>query len=410
MIRASRETVATMRTLAALVAAQFFSGLADNALLLVVMARLKSDGDHEWLAPLLKVMFTLAYVLLAPWVGQLADRWPKQQVMSTANAIKAMACLAMLLGSPELLAFCAAGIGAAIYSPAKYGLITELVPERQLVAANGWMEVGTVMAILLGIATGGVLTSNAWTNWFGALAADAALVAVLVFFAVAGLLNLRIPGVLRRSDARLQWRLGCSEFIAAMRCLWRDPHGQTSLMTTTLFWGIGALLQFIVLRWADERLGLTLSEAAYLQALSGAGVVIGAILAGVFVRMKNAASVLPMGILMGLLMPLMLLVQNTSQAALLLAFVGALSGWFVVPMNALLQSRGSALLSAGRSVAVQNFSENLSVLALLTLYSRCVATAVSLDVLIWLCSALVAGVMSGVAWRHSHHEPNDSLP
>jgi MFS family permease len=387
----------------ALIAAQFVSGLADNALLIVTLARLAETGAPLWWAPLLKFGFTLAYVLLAPWVGGWADAWPKARVMFVSNALKAIACVGIVVGIDPLWAFALAGIGAAAYSPAKYGLITELVPPERLVGANGWIEVCTVGAILLGTVLGGALVAPwALTEVAHALpfAADEAathllpaLAAVLALYALAAALNLFIPDSgarYPRRDRASVWR----DFAADNRRLWADPAGRLSLSVTTLFWGIGATLQFVVLRWADESLGLDLHEAAGLQAATAVGLIAGAVAAGRWVRLAQAPRVLPLGVAMGLLVPWMVLCSRWTEAVPLLLVVGACAGFFVVPMNALLQHRGHTLLSAGRSIAVQNFNENLGVLAMLAVYASLTGLGLPLDALIAGFGALVAVTMA----------------
>ena len=383
-------------------AAQFISGLADNALLLVTIARLGADGAAAWLLPLLKLVFTLAYVLLAPVVGPLSDRWPKSRVMLAANTVKALACAALALGAPPLLAFCAAGAGAAVYSPAKYGLVTELVPTRKLVAANGWIEVGTVLAILLGTVMGGALTGPLFQS-FGLPSHTVlrlAFVVVLVLYALAALINLGIPDSGARYPAAPPLRRQRGDFRQANARLWSDPLGQISLATTTLFWGVGATLQFVVLRWASEQLALPLAQAAYLQGISATGVVLGAALAGRYVRLDQAPRVLKLGVLMGLLVPLLICIYQPATAAVVLTAVGLLGGLFVVPMNALLQHRGSRLLTAGRSIAVQNFNENASVLLMLALYAGSIALGVPFHDLMLGYGLLVALLMALIWLRH----------
>ena len=398
------------RGIACLMAAQFVSGLADNALLIVAMARLAEMGRSAWLAPLLKAVFTLAYVLLAPWVGALADRWPKARVMLAANGLKALACALMALAIDPLLAFALAGVGAAAYSPAKYGLVTELSPPEQLVHANGWLEVTTVGAIILGTALGGWLVGR-WLLADGArhmghaLPVDsplgAAILLVLALYALAAALNLLIPASgtpLHAMQASFSALL--TRFAHAQRTLWRDAQGGLSLGVTTLFWGAGATLQFVVLVWAQHNLGLSLSHAAYLQGVVAIGIGVGALAAGRWVRLHQAPGVLPLGVLMGACVPLLTLVHSVGVAAPLLATVGALAGFFVVPMNALLQHRGQQLLGAGESIAVQNFNENLSVLAMLGAYAALQMTGWPLHRTVFALGSVVAlGVLS-VMWRY----------
>lgn len=393
-----------------LIAAQFVSGLADNALLIVAMARLADMGRSAWLAPLLKAVFTLAYVLLAPWVGALADRWPKARVMLAANGLKALACALMALAIDPLLAFALAGVGAAAYSPAKYGLVTELSPPEQLVHANGWLEVTTVGAIILGTALGGWLVGP-WLLADGArhmghaLPVDsplgAAILLVLALYALAAGLNLLIPSSGARPHAmQPSFSALLTRFAQAQRTLWRDAQGGLSLGVTTLFWGAGATLQFVVLAWAQHNLGLSLSHAAYLQGVVAIGIGVGALAAGRWVRLHQAPGVLPLGVLMGACVPLLTLVHSVGVAAPLLATVGALAGFFVVPMNALLQHRGQQLLGAGESIAVQNFNENLSVLAMLGAYAALQMTGWPLHRTVFALGSVVAlGVLS-VMWRY----------
>lgn len=401
-----------------LIAAQFVSALADNALLIVAIALLQQQGHPLWWAPLLKFNFTIAYVVLAPFVGPLADAWPKQCVMMAMNALKVVGVAALLAGLNPLAAFVIVGIGAAAYAPAKYGLMTEMVPPPQLVAANGWIEVSTVCAILLGAVLGGLLVSPWTAGWAGAYAQrhwpgqgalQVAAALLLLAYALAALLNLGIPG----SGARYRrahraplalWRA----FWRAQRRLWADSQGGLSMAVTTLFWGVAAVLQFAVLRWAGEHLGLPLDQAAYLQAVVAVGIVAGAALAARHVVLAAAARVLPLGVLMGALVPLVAVVHSWPVALPLLALVGALGGALVVPLNALLQHRGHVLLSAGRSIAVQNFNENLSVLVMLAAYAGLLALGFDVRVLMAGLGVLVAGLVGILVvrerWRGGRYD------
>ncbi len=365
------------------------SALADNALLIVCIAVLVERGLPAWWAPMLKFSFTLAYVVLAPFVGAWADTMPKGRVMMWMNALKALGALLLLAGVNPLLGLLVVGVGAAAYAPAKYGLVTELVPPQGLVLANGWIEVSTVCAVLLGVALGGVLVSPLMPSTVAALAA------LLVLYTLAALLNLRVPASGARYAAAV-FRIGplALDFWRAQCRLWADPQGALSMAVTTLFWGAAAVLQFAVLRWAADVLGLGLDRGAYLQAVVALGIVAGAAWAGRFVRLNQAARVLPLGVLLGLAVPLAAQVQHWMAAVPLLMVVGALGGALVVPMNALLQHRGHVLLSAGRSIAVQGFNENASVLLMLATYAALLA--LGLDVR-WLMALLGAAVALGVA-------------
>lgn len=368
-----------------LIAAQFCSSLADNALLIVTIALLVEQGQPGWWAPLLKFGFTLSYVFLAPFVGPLADAFPKARLMAWMNAVKALGVLALLAGVPPVAAFVVVGFGAAAYAPCKYGLITELVEPERLVAANGWLEVSVVCAALLGTVLGGALispwllqaeavrwASEAVGRWPGlapsALLASLAL--LLVLYGAAGLCNLGVPESGARYPAsRIHPGVLLREFRRDHLALWRDRDGGLSLAVTTLFWGLGATLQFAVLRWAADALKLPLDQAAYLQAVVAVGVVAGASVAGRHVPLRRAKQLLPAGVLLGLLVPVVAVVDTLAVALPLLALVGLVGGLLVVPLNALLQHRGHQLLSAGRSIAVQGCSENASILVMLAAYA-----------------------------------------
>ena len=396
--------------------AQFISALADNALLLVAMALLVEQGQAAFWVPLLKLMFTLSYVVLGPWVGVCADTWPKQKVMMVANGVKALACMAMLWGVNPLLAFAIVGVGAAVYAPAKYGLVTELAQPEQLVTANAWIEISTVSAVLLGVVLGGALVSPAWLQltWVQAWSSfqglesvyAASLAMLLVCYGLAAVLNLFIQGS-GRVYAPMPWQLTVllSGFWQDLKSLWRDPLGSISLSVTTLFWGVGACLQLIVLSWAQESLLLSLSQAAYLQAATAVGVMAGAALAARWVGVHQATRVLGLGLAMGALLPIMLWVTQWQTAVLLTAVLGMVGGFFVVPMNALLQHRGVVLLSAGRSIAIQNVNENASILAMMAAYSGLLYFHAKVEELILALAFLMIAVMARVVWRYQSMKP-----
>lgn len=387
------------RGFATLIAAQFCSALADNGLLIVCIALLAERGLPPWWAPLLKFSFTLAYVLLAPCVGAWSDAVRKGRLMMAMNALKVGGVLALLAGAHPLAALAVVGIGAAAYAPAKYGLVTELVPPERLVAANGWIEVSTVCAAVFGVVLGGVFVTPAflaavqpWAPWGVA----AGLLPLLVLYAGAAALNLGIPD----SGARYpRQRVTLADFIAAQRTLWRDRDGALSMGVTTLFWGSAAVLQFAVLHWAGERLGLGLDRAAWLQGVVAVGIVAGAAWAGRVFRLAQARHALPLGMLMALAVPLAALAGSWWSAAASMALVGALAGALVVPLNALLQHRGHVLLSAGRSIAVQNFNENLSALVMLGCYAALLAGGVPVQALMIGLGLFVGAGVALLSWR-----------
>src|SRR4051794_39936198 len=416
-------------------AAQFFSSLADNALLVAAIALLMQTDAPSWLTPYLKFFFVISYVLLAPYVGAFADRLPKGQVMFLANGVKIFGCVLMLWGVDPLVAYAVVGLGAAAYSPAKYGILTEYLPHRQLVLANGWIEGLTVASIILGTMIGGVLLH---ANISGVLLhldfpfidtgidtpAEAAIAIIVVVYAIAALFNLEVPrtgATLKHLPANPLDTLG--DFARCVARLWRDRLGQISLAVTTLFWGAGATLQFIVIKWAEVSLSMSLSEAAILQAVVAVGVAAGAIFAASRVPLKKSLSVLPVGIMMGFAVMLMAFYTRDLFPAhwgirfghmhvsgylifayIFLMVVGGLSGFFVVPMNALLQHRGHVLLSAGHSIAVQNFNENLSVLVMLCLYAVLVWLDVPVAAVIVLFGTFVCVMMWLVMRRHQANQ------
>ena len=404
-----------------LIAAQFTSALADNALLIIAMALLAAQGRPAWWAPMLKFSFTLSYVLLAPVVGPLADAWPKARLMAWMNALKMVGVAALLAQWHPVAAYAIVGLGAAAYAPAKYGLVTELVPARQLVRANGWIEVSVVCAALLGTVAGGLLVSQAWRDGTAALlqsqqvlgalsslglaASPSAsllpsLLAVWLLYALAAGLQRGVPdsGARYPAAARSPMLL-LRDFRSANLRLWRDGEGGLSLAVTTLFWGVGATLQFAVLRWSADVLGLRLDQAAYLQAVVAVGVVLGAGLAGRLVPLHQARRVLPAGVLLGLLTAVAALLDQLLLAVGMLALVGAIGGVLVVPMNALLQHRGHQLLTAGRSIAVQGFNENLSILLMLAAYAGLLALDVPIVPLMVGFGLCIAAAMLGLLWR-----------
>jgi MFS family permease len=423
-----------------IMAAQFFSSLADNALLIAAIALLYQLQAPAWMTPLLKLFFVLSYVVLAAFVGAFADSRPKGNVMFWTNSIKIIGCLAMLFSAHPLMAYAIVGFGAAAYSPAKYGILTELLPPEKLVAANGWIEGLTVGSIILGTVFGGMLISNQLSLYLlsfdlpffntGIDTAPEAAISVIAFiYLIAAAFNLKIPdtGAVYPQQETNPIRL-VKDFEHCFRTLWTDRLGQISLAVTTLFWGAGATLQFIVLKWAESALGMNLSEGAILQAVVAFGVAGGAVWAAWRVPLKKSLNVLIYGVLMGALVMVLAIFRKdlipdvsvdlgiiSMPLYLLIAYVflmtiGWMSGYFVVPMNALLQHRGHVLLSAGHSIAVQNFNENLSVLGMLCLYSLLIWLEVPVSFVIVLFGSFVCLLMIYIIrWHNRNQMEYDSL-
>lgn len=351
--------------------AQFLSALADNALLFAAIALLASINAPEWHTPLLQQFFVISYIILAPFVGSIADAFPKGSVMFFSNLVKVVGCGAMIMGMPPLYAYGIVGIGAAAYSPAKYGILTELLPSDLLVKANGWMEGSTVTAIIFGAILGGFLAVNdlALAMWIiGAL------------YLAAAFFNYYIPKLpIDHKIAKKTIGFIIKDFTHAFFALWKDPLGQVSLAVTTLFWGAGATLRLVVLSWAAITLSFDIEQATQLIATVAVGIAFGSIIASKYITLEKSVRVLPAGILMGVLVIAMAFVTHWIVAAFLLFLIGVLSGFFVVPLNALLQHRGHHLIGAGHSIAVQNFNEHIGILIMLGFYLLMVKANIPID-------------------------------
>jgi len=396
-------------------AAQFFSSLADNALFLIALELLRTRGAGAWQHAALVPAFAAFYVVLAPWVGAFADFMPKGRVMFISNAVKMVGCLLMLLGTHPLLAYALVGLGAAAYSPAKYGILTELLPASQLVRANGWIEGLTIASIILGVLLGGQMVTPhvssvllglnvPGVNFGISLPAQAATAALAPVYALAACFNLRIPptGVPTRPMPANPLLLTADFWLCNLR-LWRDRLGQISLATTTLFWGVSANLRYVVLLWSAAALGYGTTQGSALVGVVALGTALGAVLASTHTRLHQATHVLPLGIGMGVLMLLMNAVHTLWLAVPLLVLLGGLGGFVVVPMNALLQHRGHNLMGAGRSIAVQNFNEQLSILTIGGFYTLSARFGLSAFGAIVTFGLLVTAVMYLIQRWHAHN-------
>ena len=389
------------RAFFAVVAAQFFSALADNALLIAAIGLLQERHASDWMTPALRLTFYLSFVLLAAFAGPVADAWPKGRVLFGTNLLKLCGCLLLLVQVHPLLAYALVGLGAAAYSPAKYGILPELLPASSLVRANAWVEVSTVVAILLGVVLGSALLdprlprafmlqpdgshAGGATAWIAALYLLAALCTAAIGRTAPGK-----PALLRHPGRLLDG------FRRDVAILWRDQAAQISLAVTCLFWAVSATLQFIILLWSAQALQLSLAQAALLQGAVAIGMVAGAVAAGRWIRIERALDVLPQGLAIGVAVLLMTLVTQVWVAILLLLAIGMLSGLFLVPMNALLQHRGQLLMHSGQSIAVQNFSENLASIFLLAVYGVLLHFSVPLVPIILVFGGLVCCAMLSI--------------
>ncbi|MBP6019560.1 MAG: lysophospholipid transporter LplT [Burkholderiaceae bacterium] len=393
--------------------AQALSSVADNALLIAAIALIADLQGPEWMVPLMKWWFALAYVALAAFVGAFADSFPKGRIMFITNAIKISGCLLMFtyqaFGMAHhgqlilvFVAYTLVGIGAAAYSPAKYGIVTEMLEPNQLVKGNSWIEGLTVLSIIVGTVVGGILINpkvsqsllaHPWISSLAQTRAEAAIIVIGLVYLLAALTNLLIPRthVHYPKQQTNPLRL-IRTFKGYVAILWTDKLGQISLAVTTLFWGAGATLQFIVIEWGAKHLGYRLDQASVLMGVAALGTVAGSMLAG-RVPLKRALSVLPVGVVMGFAVMLMPIVREPWAVYSVLLLIGALSGFFVVPMNALLQHRGHVLLSAGHSIAVQNFNEQLNILLMLALYSLMLWADLAINTIIIIFGLIVSLLM-----------------
>ncbi|MFM2396832.1 MAG: hypothetical protein RLZZ144_82 [Pseudomonadota bacterium] len=425
-----------------ILAAQFFSALADNSLLFAAIALLRQEHAPSWQTPILQQSFIVSFILLAPFVGAFADSLPKGRVMFLSNAIKMVGCVAMLAGVNPLLAYALAGFGAAAYSPAKYGILTEYLPPERLVWANSWMEGLTIAAIILGAVVAGAFVSPSVANFvlMGLHApsfispAELAIFVTFFLYLLAAIFNLYIPKVaLEHKPLSRNPIFLLKDFTHCFKLLWKDPLGEVSLAVTTLFWGAGATLRLIVLAWAVLALEFSAEEANLVSTITfgwlnpapfthfsdgqaillnvavGLGIAIGSVLAASYVKLEHAVKVIPVGIGMGLMVLAMISVSSPLVAIILLLVIGAMGGFFVVPMNALLQHRGHLLMGAGRSIAVQNFNENISIFLMLGLYALMVKLDLSVNMIIFVFGVLLAGIMAVLYKKHGHDQDDGRM-
>ncbi|EBX6586464.1 lysophospholipid transporter LplT [Salmonella enterica subsp. enterica serovar Newport] len=351
------------------IVAQFLSAFGDNALLFATLALLKAQFYPDWSQPVLQMVFVGAYILFAPFVGQIADSFAKGRVMMVANGLKLAGAAGICLGVNPFVGYTLVGIGAAAYSPAKYGILGELTTGDKLVKANGMMEASTIAAILLGSVAGGVLA-----DWH----VIAALVACALAYAGAVAANLFIPKLVAARPGQ-SWRLSAMtrSFFSACVVLWRNGETRFSLVGTGLFWGAGVTLRFLLVLWVPVALGITDNATpTYLNAMVAVGIVVGAGAAAKLVTLETVSRCMPAGILIGVVVAIFSLQHALLPAYALLLLIGMLGGFFVVPLNALLQERGKKSVGTGNAIAVQNLGENSAMLLMLGLYSLAVLVGV----------------------------------
>jgi LPLT family lysophospholipid transporter-like MFS transporter len=376
--------------------AQFFSALADNALLFGAIALVRQMQFPEWSIPVLQQFFVIAFIILAPFAGVFADGFSKGRVMFWANGLKLLGACAMIAGLSPFVAYGLVGVGAALYSPAKYGILSDLVPNDRLIAANGMMEGSTIAAILLGVIAGGKLAD---------MSIMLALGFVVALYIIASLLAMCIPFIApQKPYQHNQLPQAFGSFKSAVGTLWGDRDARYSIIGTGLFWGVGATMRFLLVAWVPYALHITGNALpAYLNASTAMGIVIGAAIASRFVKMETAYKSIRAGLALGGVIMLMSLVNQVWQAYALMALVGALGGYFVVPLNALLQKRGHDLVGTGSAVAVQNLAENSMMMLMVGVYtamSHGGSTPLSTAVLFGVSFSVLC-IWLALAWRQS---------
>jgi LPLT family lysophospholipid transporter-like MFS transporter len=380
------------RGMMAVLAAQFLSAAADNALLFGALALVRLDRYPAWSEPLLQEFFVGAYIILAPFAGPFADALPKGRVMLISNGMKLAGALGMFLGLNPFLTYGLVGVGAAAYSPAKYGILSELVSVNQLVKANGLLESSTIAAILVGAIAGGALA-----DW----SVSGTLAVVTGCYSAAAAANLLIPR-LPVAHSLETFSLGSvfRDFGRAVRVLVKTPDTQFSMAGTSLFWGTGATMRFLLVAWVPVALGITNNKMpAFLNAMVAVGIVIGAGLAARFVTLEKADRALPAGVLIGAAVCLLSVTTNTAAAFAVIAVVGACGGFFIVPLNALLQERGRQSVGAGHAIAVQNLAENGAMLVMIGLYTLAVRAGMPISGIAGVFGAVLS-IAIAVLWVH----------
>ncbi len=376
--------LSTPRPLLAVYSAQFCSAFADNALLITAIALLKSMDQSQQI-PWLQAVFVLPFILLAPFVGVFADSHAKGRVMMLGNGLKLIGAASLILDVYPLWGYALVGIGAAIYSPAKYGILSQLVSSEQLVKANAWMEGSTLVAILLGVVIGGFLA-----DW----SVTASLWLLMGVYMLAALLNLGIPKLVAERPYQGE-NLGqlLATFVHQVKALWQHPQARTTLIGTSTFWATGSALRLMLFAWVPVALLVEDNQLpATLMGMVSIGIMIGAGFAAWRLKHHQLMHALVGGLLLSPLLFALAYTTNLSLAVLLLIAIGAAGGWFIVPLNAALQHHGQTHMGTGRALAVQNLWENVAMFVAVSIYGLVIG---SVDVisLIILLSLLLGAIL-----------------
>ena len=379
------------RGMLALLVAQFISALADNALLFAAIALLKAMTAPNWQMPLLQEFFAIAFILLAPFVGPFADHWPKGRVLLISNTLKFLGVGSMLAGLHPLLAYGLVGVGAAAYSPAKYGILSELVNAEKLVKANSMIEGSTIIAILLGAILGG---------WLADISVNIALIVISGCYIVAAIANLLIPRLppAHRMPHFMPGLL-IKDFFSAFKILFNNPDARFALIGTSIFWSAGSTLRFLLIAWVPVALGIMdNSTPANLSGVVAIGIALGAGAAARFVTLKTVNRAMYAGLLIGVLIMLFSFANSMSMAAIMLVLIGACGGFYVVPLNALIQERGHETVGSGHAIAIQNFFENCCMVSIVGLYALLAKSGIGAVALVMIFGALSLIAVATLSW------------
>ncbi len=342
-----------------LLIAQFLSAFADNAILFTVIALVMHSHDlPTWYVPALQSAFLIAFVALAPWVGGFADNHAKSRVLIIGNLIKAVGAGLLLAKVEPLLAYCIVGVGAAIYSPAKYGILPELAGHEALVKANSWIEGSTIFAILLGMVVGAKLADYSVTM---------ALTFTIVLFIASATIALFLPVGIAKTTAS-----GSSliQFGKQTRQFFLRRRSRFAILGASLFWATAATLRVIIVAWAPLILhSKNATEIAQLTLFLALGIIAGSAIVPRLIPLEHLRRVRNPAYLMALLIAALSFTDHLLAARCALFAIGMVGGMFIVPINAALQELGQQSIGSGSAVAIQNFFQNFAMLAAVGSYT-----------------------------------------
>jgi len=376
------------RGVGVLLGAQFLTAFADNALLFTAIAMLIESPRGDWYVPALQASFLVAFVVLAPWVGPLADRRPKPHVLLIGNVLKNLGAGFMVAGVEPLAAYALVGVGAAVYGPAKYGILPELVGADRLVRANGWIEGSTILAIVLGTVVGSRIADRSVPL------ALAVIMACYVASAVVMLALPRLPAV--QADAEV----GFATFVGRMRTLLVVARARFAMLGNSLFWASAAVLRLLLVAWAPAILFTTsASDVADLTLFLALGIVVGALLVPRLIPIAHLRRARLAAYAMGVSILLFSLASDWWPARAVLVVIGVCGGMFLVPINAALQDIGHRTIGSGRAVALQSFFENSAMLTGVGIYTASVRLGAQPVLSIVVVGVLVLIATTLVSWR-----------